>query len=277
MFFLGTTLIVIGVISVISLGLGIYSAVAGAQAGADFENDTLKAKGLDDFGITKADEGQSVVKLFGKNRVPTNILWYGNLTTKPIYSSGGGGGGKGGGGGGGGSQVTAYKYFLDIWHGICEGKAEIVRKWVNNRLVEEEPSELFKVEETVFNDGTQATTLQDINFKKLQTPGDITLIGPIPGLCWIYYKQYRMLENSSNLPVLHLEMKRILETALPHENLTNGSNPSAIVYQLLLDSGVSVSKIDFDSFSSASIYWFNKEYGLNLRFDSVQPVKNMRS
>jgi hypothetical protein len=56
--------------------------------------DQMKPQGLDSFQMTQNSEGQVVPMVWGKVRLTTNLLWYGNLETQPVYSKGGGKGGK---------------------------------------------------------------------------------------------------------------------------------------------------------------------------------------
>ena len=56
--------------------------------------------------------GMTLPIVWGCNRVPVNLIWYGDFS-----SSGGGSGGKGGGGKGG-SQTS---YAAAVAMGICEG------------------------------------------------------------------------------------------------------------------------------------------------------------
>jgi hypothetical protein len=58
--------------------------------------------------------------VWGRARLPVNMLWYGDFTATAHQSGGGQQGGKGGDGGGGGGS-TSYTYSASMAMGVCEG------------------------------------------------------------------------------------------------------------------------------------------------------------
>ena len=75
-------------------------------------------------------------------------------------------------------------------------------------------------------------------------------------------------DNQTSMPTIHFVVKRHLETPLISQNMTNGSNPAAVIYDLLIENGVDPVKINLSSFNAAAQYYYNKNYGLNLKFES---------
>lgn len=75
--------------------------------------------------------GKSVAFGYGTNRVPPNLIWYGNFQSHANSSGGQSGGGKGGVGGGGGGKggggSASYTYTTSFQMGIGEGPIVGVR------------------------------------------------------------------------------------------------------------------------------------------------------
>lgn len=68
--------------------------------------------------------GLAIPLIYGRTRVPGNLIWYGDFRAIPhtTTTSSGGSGGKGGGGGGGGSSNTNYTYTASIALALSEGE-----------------------------------------------------------------------------------------------------------------------------------------------------------
>lgn len=244
---MGLPLIVIGVSVALAAAASIYALrMAGKQ-----KNTALSPQTLDSFGITQAKEGSVVPLVYGKVRLPGNIIFYGNLESKEIFAEQQSGGSKGFGGGKK-SQATGYQYFMDVWQTICLGKCNLLSTYVNNNP--QSPD----VAETIFNDGTNGLY------------PDASLVGeyatPLKGVCHVFYRQFNCGENTTQLPTVHFVVERVLTTGVNNENLANGNNPAAIIYDLLKMAGVLDSEIDMTSFNEAADYWYSKGYGLNLIF-----------
>lgn len=78
-----------------------------------------------DVSLSGSAYGQSIPTIWGRMRVPANIVWLRGIRevvrteTETV-----GGGGKGGEGGGSAAQMitrTTYHYYADVALGICEG------------------------------------------------------------------------------------------------------------------------------------------------------------
>ena len=70
--------------------------------------------------VSTSAYGLALPIVYGSNRVPGNMMWYGAFTAIPHTVTSGGGGGKGGGGGGGSTQTT-YTYTASMMLGLSEG------------------------------------------------------------------------------------------------------------------------------------------------------------
>lgn len=78
--------------------------------------------------------GLVIPLVYGRTRIPPNLLWYGDFQaiahTTTTSSGGGGGGGKGGSSGGSSSTSTSYTYSCAVVFGLCLGGVQSVgRIW----------------------------------------------------------------------------------------------------------------------------------------------------
>lgn len=96
-----------------------------------------------EFNLSGSAYGQTIPVIFGRMRVPANIIWVRGIrevvrTETETVGSGGGGKGSGlGGGGGGGAQtvtLTTYHYYADVALAVCEGPiTSVYRVWLSRR------------------------------------------------------------------------------------------------------------------------------------------------
>ncbi len=81
-----------------------------------------------------------VTLLYGTNRLPPNLVWFGDFTA--IAHTEKQEGGKGGGGGG---SNTTYTYTASFLHALCEGPIHSVRRgWVNKEVLSD-PATKFQL------------------------------------------------------------------------------------------------------------------------------------
>lgn len=71
---------------------------------------------LNGININQSSYGNCIPLVYGRNRVPLTLLWYGNFISTPHTTTQSGG--KGGGGGGGN---TTFTYSASLIMGLCEG------------------------------------------------------------------------------------------------------------------------------------------------------------
>lgn len=237
-----------------AIGIIIASvAIAGAlSAYAIMQGRKVKnadMRGTEGFTPTYATEGATVSLIYGRVRVPGNIIWYGNLTSKKTKTKSSGGKGEMmGGGNSGGEQVD---YYCDCWQAVGIGKLTLIDTYVNDEKAEIEATS------KTWNDGTQATYPTE--------PGSDA--NKVKGVAHIFIKRW-FLGGTAQIPTVHYVVERVLATPLVYQNLSNGSNPAAVIYDLLTQAGVDGSRIDQDSFNNAATYFNSAGYGINIAFDS---------
>lgn len=222
------------------------------------ENQKMQPQGLDSFKMNQAQEGAVAPWVRGKVRLTTNLLWYGNLESKPVYQKTGGKGFPSGG-----KQIAGYDYYLDMWHAICQGEGNVTLNKVYIQDREHDIAEL-PVDSYTFNPG-------DTNDYPTE-PGPYA--APLKGLAHIFLDRYLLGTNVSTAPTLHFVVTVTSDAPLTYVNETNGVNPAAIVYDLLREAGVPVASINAASFNTASTYWHGKGCGLNVALNSQSPLKD---
>lgn len=244
----------------IALVVGVIVAVVLASQMKKNQPDSEKMnpQGLDAFQMNQNQEGIAVPFVRGKVRITTNILWYGNLESQPVYQKTGGKGF-----GGGGKQIQGYDYYLDMWHGICQGEGNVTLNKVYIQDRERDIAEL-PVNSYTFNPGNTASYPTE--------PGPYA--APLKGLAHIFLDRYLLGTNVSTAPTLHFVVTVTSNAPLTYVNETNGCNPAALVYDLLREAGVPVANIDATSFNAASTYWHNKGYGLNVSLSAQAQLKD---
>ncbi len=90
---------------------------------------------LSSFNVQTSVRGTPVPIVYGRTRVPVNLIWYGDFTAIPhtVTSSSGGGGGKGGGGGEVNTTTTTYTYTTSVLMGIGEGPITGIHAFWNDK------------------------------------------------------------------------------------------------------------------------------------------------
>lgn len=207
-----------------------------------------------DLQVNDNSEGQVVPLFWGRGKLSTNILWYGNLETVPVFAKAGGKGFMGGG------KQSGFDYYVDVWHGLCKGP----NVTLYNVYVEETEEDLSELGSYTFNDGNDGTYPTE--------PGSYA--SPMTPIAHIFLDRYYIGENVNTVPTLHFKIGRASSAPLSYVNETNGVNPAAIVYDLLVDeAGVPSGDIDLTSFNEASTYWHSKGYGLNIKITRQAQVR----
>jgi hypothetical protein len=112
---------------------------------------------LTELNLSGSAYGQTMPVVWGRMRVPANIIWVRGIRevvrteTETV-----GGGGKGGGGGGGTQTVTrtSYHYYADVALGICEAPVtSIYRVWLDKTPLDPEHVDEIR---TYYGDETQS-------------------------------------------------------------------------------------------------------------------------
>ena len=213
---------------------------------------SMKPATLDGFSPTRCQEGTVIPVIFGRVRLTGNLLWYGNLKTEPIV------------------QITriprpfhsdrkvativGYKYYLDMWEGICMGPVSLIEMYSNDK--KENPTH-------VFSSGSSNTA----------PPVPVTDVGKASGVAHIWFPQLYLGENNMTPPTFHFIVEQLLSSPIEYAVMDNGVNPSALIHALLTQRGATDDMILMDSFQAAAAYWYSKGYGLNLAFSEIREIR----
>jgi len=243
--------VILGVTLAITIAMTIYTIMNMPNNNGD------DLSPVSEFQATIVQEGVTVPLIYGKMRVNSNLIWYGNYRAVPQGSLINPLGGKGGGDSN--SSAGTYYTVVDAWFGIGQGKLSIVDYYVKDKNVSPDAT-------INYNDGTQSyyPTAPGAKATKLK------------GVAHIFLADWNLGQNATYMPVVHFVVEKDLSgSPVSYPNLINGNNPAAIVYDILLESGVSADKIDLPSFNAAATFWYNKGLGLNLSFTSQQKAYQM--
>ncbi len=244
------TLITVGSV-LISGALAAYSILTAGKG----QGDELGPQTLDSFSVTQAKEGSAVTTVYGRVRVPGNIIYYGNLKAKKIKPD------IDGFKAGAGSQnsFVGFEYRIDFWQSLAyvhdQGTVAIIETYIDNKL----EVAADRAANVVFNDGVNGL---------FPTPDEISGdSNAIEGVCHIFYEQFFLGENVTTVPTIHFVLERTLPSTINNANMTNGNNPAAIVYDILKMDDTPDGEINIDEFNTAADFYFSKDQGLNITFD----------
>ena len=208
----------------------------------------MKPASLSDFSYNQANEGAPVPLIYGTVKIAGNIIWYGNLKTVEEKQEV-----KGGKGHHSQSVVTGYKYYIDIWIALAMGQVSIIDTYNN------EKKQTISCGNQQFNDGTGTSYPTE--------PGEYA--SALSGIAHIFYEQLYVGENTTILPTINYVLKRTLPTTINYANMDSGSNPAAVIYDILTEQlGINPTKIDKDNFNSAASYYNDNNLGINLAITS---------
>jgi hypothetical protein len=252
-----------GVETIIGLAVAaVVLAVIGvvvATTKRSLQTDKMAPLGADQFQITQNAEGEAVPIIYGTNKIVSNILWWGNLRSEEVKEK------VQGGKGGGGSQstTTGYNYYMDIWHGLCMGPGvSLLAVLVNNDYTIDLAKAL----------GTYTLNPGSSSFYPTE-PGPYA--NKLAGMAHLFLDGYFAGFNTNSIPNLNFIVQRTITSPITGANMSNGTNPAAIVYDLLIQSGVEVGQINLTSFQTAADYWTSKGYGLNLVLNQQSDVQDL--
>lgn len=219
------------------------------------ETSDMSPATLDSFQVTQAKEGSIIPLTFGTVRINTNLLWYGNLKTEEVKEA------VGGKGGGGDDILVGFNYYMDIWHSICIGPDVTIE----GVYIQNDPASLSDLGTYFFNDGDDSYFPTE--------PGPYA--SPLRGVAHLFQDNYFLGLNATNVPTIHLVVKRISTAAISNPNLPNGVNPAAIIYDLFRLAGATHGDFDIPSFNQAATYWAGKGYGLNISFSKQEELRTL--
>ena len=233
-----------------------WGYLAGSLFGAYFFSPkphvkNAKPAALSDFSFTQCNEGIPLPLIYGTVKIPPNIIWYGNFKTEAVkeeVESGGKGGGHKSE-----DVVVGYKYYIDVWYGLAyagTSPIEIIKVYKNEKPLNS--LDQIECDYYLFNNGGEDTY-----------PNIGENANRIKGVSHIFFKKFYVGYNNTVLPTLHFVLKRIPQTGLPYPEINSGCNPASFVYDILV-SILGYNNIDQDSFISASNYFYNEGYGINI-------------
>lgn len=247
----------------VGIAIGLTLATTAASIAFGFINrqstqtDKLRPNTIEDFNVTQTKEGTAIPIIYGKVRTEGNIIWWGNLTTSEI--KGKKPQGSKGGAPSGGNEGFAYR--ADVWQSIAfapSGSYTIHSYFLDDKV--DTPEATISI-----NDGTGTY--------KPTEPGEYAT--KLPGVCHIFLDSFFLGENVKSIPNVHFIISRTLPETINHANMDNGNNPAAIIYDLLIAAGVSISDIDLEAFNTAADYWYSKGYGLNIKIAEQKEIVDL--
>lgn len=247
-------------------GMGLGMGIGAGLDGYEMPSQIATINPTQDLTIPTNQEGIPVPVIYGTVKIAGNFLWYGNLSTTPVYREtepARTGKGPGDGGGyGSTTQLVGYNYYADAWIGLCMGNISLGDVYVND---------------TVTSISTYCTLNRgDQNYYPTE-PG--TYATKLSGIAHLFLKGYPLGENRASFPNLQFTLTRILDTGINHENMTNGSNPAAVIYDLLTDKlwgeEIDPSEINLDNFNACADYFYAKGYGLNFTLNSQKSARDI--
>ncbi len=152
----------------------------------------VKPASLSDFSITQAQEGIPIPLIYGQVTIPGNLIYYGNLVTERVTENVETGGGKGGHHHSSTQVTKGYKYYLDVWQAIAEGKITLLEYYRDN-----DPSKKVEAQDVIWNDGTMDTY-----------PTHLELANRLPGVAHIFFKKLYCGFNRTYLPTIYFKIVR---------------------------------------------------------------------
>ena len=224
----------------------------------------MKPASLADFSVTQANEGQPIPIVYGRVKIPGNIIYYGGLKVVEEEEE------VGGKGGGSQEVTTGYHYYLDIWQAICMGKIILEKTFIDD-----DESKSVSASYTLFNDGTTNV------YPTTSDNPDLEYASRLPGVAHIFWKRFYVGFNRTYVPVVYFWVRRILTTPLPYNNIEvdgifYGSNPAAVIYDLLVNWGkLDVTYINSQSFAEAATYFYNQRLGINYVISSTREIRDV--
>jgi hypothetical protein len=137
--------------------------------------------------VLTSNNGMALPLVYGRTRVPGNLIWYGDFLATAQNSSSGGGGKGGGGGGSAGGGSTSFTYLASVIIGICEGPiGGIGTIWRGKKVIDGAALDTVQVPTTVTENHTvpASGTLTVNHASSFVADGGVTCAGvsvPIDG------------------------------------------------------------------------------------------------
>lgn len=192
---------------------GPFGAMIGGAIGGVIDNkyifppDDIKHVGprLEDTKVMSSAYGLNIPKIWGRMRLPGNMIWATDIvevkTTK-----------KSGGGCFGAPEVktTTFSYFANCAIAVCQGEATITKIWADSKLIydiladEDKISQMGDIGNLFFYTGTQDQT-PDITIRIL-SDRDITEVPSYRGLCYVVLSNFPLAKFGNRIPNFSFEV-----------------------------------------------------------------------
>lgn len=212
----------------------------------------MKPLGLNDLQTTTANEGAVIPWIFGTVKIACNLIWYGNLEAVEVKVKT-----PGKAMGGGGGSQSSYKYYLDMHQAVGwspHGGMSILDVYVADKS-----SGLSALGNYTFYKGDELTypTQPGIYSNRLK------------GVAHLFLDRFDLGEGGF-VPNIVLVVKNTSPCPLTYANMAEGINPAAVIWDILIASGIDVSRLNTASFQAAATYWYGLSYGINLALTSQE-------
>ncbi|MEM9708434.1 MAG: glycoside hydrolase TIM-barrel-like domain-containing protein [Pseudomonadota bacterium] len=205
--------------------LGLSSAVIGRAVGATVgqvidqrllgsRSQAVETGRVDRFRINGASEGASIPRVWGRMRIPGQVIWASRFKEQTTTS---GGGGKGGGGS---PQVTEYSYSVSLALVLCEGEiTRVSRVWADGREIA-----LDEINLRVYRG--RIDQLPDPKIEAVEGVGNVPAY---LGLAYVMIEDLQLARFGNRVPQLSFEVLRGGDAATPGSDLGTGVRAVALV------------------------------------------------
>lgn len=193
--------------------LGLSSAVIGRAIGATIGraidqslmgsgSETVETGKLDRMRVMGASEGSAIPRVFGRVRVPGNVIWTSNyLETVTEYESGGKGAPKG-------PTTRAFSYSINVAIGICEGEiSRVGRIWADGQIVNKSVLNL----RVYTGSGDQ---LPDPAMSAIEADGEVPAYR---GLAYVVFENLELEPFGNRVPQFTFEVIRAAQPVLTQD------------------------------------------------------------
>lgn len=191
-----------------------FSIGAGLAAGFE-EKPGIETGRISDLRVTGASYGNNVSRVYGTVPVPGSMVWTSGLIEKKDKNK------EGGGLFSTGTEVTTFKYFMDVAYLLCEGEIEGVgRIWFNGELLFDGRSTASAIDKAT--DGKYWDSLTIYTGSETQT-ADPTIVSyegaanvsAMRGMAYIVIKKLRLKQFYNKAPNIKAEVVKSNSSTTP--------------------------------------------------------------
>lgn len=204
-----------GALSASSVGMALGSAAGSLIDQALFapsgQQRVLEGSQLSDLKVSSSTEGSSIPRVYGRARLPGQMMWATRfeeevITTTQQASGGGKGLGSLGGGGGGSQPVTTrveYRYYANVAYAVCEGEiTRIGRIWADGKELNQSG---FTIRTYRGTENQGPDSLIEAKEGSGNTPA-------YRGMAYVVFERMALARFGNRLPQLNFEVFRAVDT-----------------------------------------------------------------